>query len=130
MTTTTQLHLLEPVQLSLFDAAAGRAARDAGMSQALHASGVIGLTWAEYAYRQLETVARRQATVHTDDVAPLMAVWPAAHPNAWGAVWLRAARAGLIAKSGQYRPTTQPGKHYHASPVWRSLVYRQEGSAG
>jgi hypothetical protein len=43
-------------------------------------------------------------------------------PNAYGAVWQRAIRSGLLAKTGRTRPSRQPGKNAHEYPVYRSLV--------
>lgn len=52
-----------PQQLSLFDPAAARAARDAGMAAA---AGHAGPVWRVLALDALERLCRQQATIHTD----------------------------------------------------------------
>ena len=47
---------------------------------------------------------------------------PLREPRAIGALFQRAAREKLIAKTGEYRPSVR--SHLAAKPVWRSLVYR------
>jgi len=66
-------------------------------------------------------IAKRQATVHVDDVLRECHVRPK-HFNAWGAVWMRAIRTQIIEHTGELRPCrTDGGKHRHNYPVYRSL---------
>ena len=109
-------------QTSMFDLMAGRQNRDSGMAQAAEAQGT---QWGEYAYRLLEELAAELPEVHTDDLARVIE-WHPAHFNAYGAVWSRAIRSGLLTRTGRLRPSKQPGKNAHEYPVYRSLVYRKE----
>jgi hypothetical protein len=80
--------------------------------------------WSEKAYLAIVTVAKRQATVHVNDVVEIFDQMPK-HPNAWGAIWSRAKRDGVIAHRGDPpRKCADVRKHRHLSPVYRSLVYR------
>ena len=106
--------------LPLFDAAEGRARRDAGMACAARAQGT---QWGEYAYGLLEQLCRERPEVHTDDLAAVLE-WHPASPNAMGAVWGRAIRNGLIERTGALRTSRQPEKHAHSYPIYSSLVYR------
>lgn len=103
----------------LFAFAEARAQRDAGMaSAAAHSPSFM-----EAAFQAIERVALRQIHVHVDDV--LAEGVPAPHhPNAWGAVWMRAIRAGIIQRSNQTRPCkTDAKKHAHQYPIYFSRVY-------
>jgi hypothetical protein len=42
------------------------------------------------------------------------------HHNAWGALFLRAAREGLIFKTGRYVNARSPRTHAHPVSVWRT----------
>jgi hypothetical protein len=100
--------------------ATGRAARDAGLADAAaHAPRFV-----DRALAALEAIARQQPTVHVDDVIAVGIEPP--HPNAWGAVWMRAINAGLIARTGETRPSSDPRKRAHRYPVYRSLVFRAD----
>lgn len=96
--------------------------RDRGMALAADAQDRVEPTWSDDALRAIETVARRQATVHVDDVLPLVS--PPAHHNAWGSIWLHAIRAGVIVKTDRRRRSTDPKKHAHEYPVYASRLWR------
>jgi hypothetical protein len=106
------------VQTSLFDLMSGRERREVGMDLAAAAQGTA---WSSYCYGLLEGLAAELPEVHTDDLARVIE-WHPAHFNAYGAVWQRAIRSGLLAKTGRTRPSRQPGKNAHEYPVYRSLV--------
>jgi len=111
----------EPVS-DLFSHAEARAARDLGLSKAGRHAG----RFAENAYAAIKAVAERQATVHIDDVLRLGLATPH-HPNAWGAVWMKAIRDKLIERTVETRPCTlDRKKHAHRYPVYRSLIRRGE----
>lgn len=105
-------------QLDLLEYA--RSLRDTGMARAQQAQGP---EWSELAYAAIERVARRQVHVHVDHV--LSEDIPEPHsPNAWGAVWMRAIRNGVIQRSNQVRPcTVHKRKHAHLYPVYLSLIH-------
>src|SRR4051794_26046745 len=72
----------------------------------------------------IRSIAEKQLSVHIDDVLAACELRPH-HPNAWGAVWSRAIREGIIAKTGQRRRCKfDAGKHAHDYPVYRSLIWR------
>jgi len=106
---------------SLFDWADGAALRDAGMELAGEAQDNADAGWGERAYRAIVAVARSQPTVHVDDVLLVFADRPE-HPNAWGAIWARAIRDGVIGRTGTVRETRDPRKHRHCYPVYASLI--------
>lgn len=96
--------------------------RDRGMSLAAEAQDRASPSWSDIAYQAIVMVARSQAHVHVDDIIPL--VERPSHPNAWGSVWQRAIKRGVIVHSGQVRPcASDPRKHRHQSPVYASRLY-------
>lgn len=107
-------------QPPLFDLAAGLAGKRAGIAQASAAADPV---WREVAYLALQALARRQSEVHVDDLYAACP-WRPLRANAWGAVWQRALRQGLLEKTGRTRPTRLPEKHAHEYPLYRSRVFR------
>lgn len=104
----------------LFAFAEAKQRRDTGMARAAEAQGP---RWAEIAYAAIERVALRQITCHIDDVIREGVPKPH-HFNAWGAVWMRAIRAGIIQPCAERRPCTlDPAKHSHAYPVYLSRLF-------
>jgi hypothetical protein len=100
--------------------AAARARRDVALAQVE----AHGPRWSEIAYSAIEEIARKQPQVHIDDVLAAGVSQPH-HPNAWGAVWMKAIRAEIIQRSNQTRPCTRdPKKHAHQYPVYFSRIYR------
>jgi hypothetical protein len=111
---------------SLFDWAAHN--RDVGMVEAEFAETLSGSDYPEALYAAICHVARRQIEVHIDDVL-LHCKVQASHPNAGGAVWVRAIKDGVIIRTGTIRPcVSDPGKHKHNYPVYRSGLFH--GRAG
>jgi len=78
----------------------------------------------EEAFLALVAVARRQATVHANDLRHVRLE----RPNAWGSVWARAIREGIIERTNEVRPCSDPLKHKHNSPLYASLIYRRGGA--
>lgn len=105
---------------NLFAHATAKRLRDAGLAEAeAHAP-----KFSARAYAAIADLARRSPTLHIDDVILFTDVGEAPHPNAWGAVWMKAIRAGLIARTAEVRPCRHdPKKHGHQYPVYRSLVW-------
>lgn len=113
-------------QLSFDDYTATQAvrARDIGMVTADFAEALTGSNFAEVAYAAICHVARRQSEVHVDDLLRYLKVKPK-HPNVMGSVWLRAIKDGVIFRTGTIRPClTDPLKHKHNYPVYRSGLFR------
>lgn len=94
--------------------------RDRGMSIAADAQESAAPDWAGRAYAAIVGIARGRPTIHVDDVLEVFQEEPH-HPNAWGAVWMRAIREGDIERTGTVRPSTDPKKHSHLYPIYRSL---------
>ena len=96
--------------------------RDVGMALASGAQEQESPGWGERAYRAIVAVARFRQTVHVDDVLMVFDEQPE-HPNAWGSVWQRAIRDGVITHSGTVRETHDRRKHRHQYPVYRSEIF-------
>jgi hypothetical protein len=113
---------------SLFDYAANL--RDAGMVEAEFAETLVNPDFAETAYAAICHVARRQCEVHVDHVLRFCKVTPSS-PNAWGAVWMRAIKDGVIIKSDTdvYRPClSDVGKHRHQYRVYGSGLFHRRAA--
>lgn len=101
-------------QLSIFEA---RQARDSALARVeSHAS----RDWLDEAFAALRGYLETHATMHVDDLAPYL---PAASGDrrALGAVFVRAAREGLMEKTENYRPSV--ASNLSPKVVWRSLVW-------
>lgn len=106
----------------LFDYAAARAARDAGIEQG---DDNADPDWKNVMYEILLEVARRKPEFSSDDcfMAAAERVMPETHDRrAMGAVMQRAAREGVCKKIN--KTVMSARKSLHASPiqVWRSLL--------
>lgn len=96
--------------------------RDEGMAAAAEAQDRASAMWTERAYRAIVAVARKQSTVHVDDVLVEFHDIPT-HPNAWGQVWRRALKSGVLGDDVVgMRTSDDPLKHRHRYPVYRSLM--------
>lgn len=102
---------------------AARARRDAGMDAAAEAEDRRQPAFGSVAYAAIVSVARRQATVHVDDVLAECSMRPKS-PNAWGSVWAQAIKDGVIVKTGRTRPcATDRRKRAHDYPIYRSMLF-------
>lgn len=120
-----------PQQLSFDDYTARQAmaARDVGMIEAEFAETLTGSNFSEVAYAAICHVARRQCEVHVDDILRFCKIRPS-HPNAWGAVWMRAIKDGTIIRTGTARPcVSDAGKHKHNYPVYASGIFNARRAA-
>jgi hypothetical protein len=98
--------------------------RDRGMSLATEAQDRKVPAWSQVAYEAIVRIAERQETVHVDNVIEAGVPAPA-HPNAWGSVWMKAIKNGVIERTGTVRPSADPAKHKHNYPVYRSNIHRR-----
>ena len=96
----------------------GKALRDDGMKLAVEAE---GQEWADRAFLAIIDVALAKPTVHVNDVLEIFPD-PPRHHNAWGAVWMRAIRAGVIQRTGTTAPCVSAQKHARQAPVYRSEI--------
>jgi hypothetical protein len=100
-----------------------RAAADAAIERAGAGSGE---DWQRVALAAIERIARSQETLTTDDVWEH--VEAPSEPRAVGCAMRRAAREGLIRKTGRVKPSRRKECHGRDVAVWRSLVW--EGGLG
>ena len=106
-----------------------RAKRDEGMGRALDHAEREMVSWGETAFSYLvwyaETHDKFPAWFATQ-AADLTGAVPAPPTRkAWGSIFIRAARTGVIRKDG-YR--ADPNRHANPCPVWASLIYKQEAA--
>jgi hypothetical protein len=103
---------------------AARAARDAGMRQALDHAEAANDGWKHEAYTFLLQFCRSHAEFISEDVSDAHERLGYPQPptkRAWGALYTKAAREGYIAQCGMGRSRL---RHASICPKWRSLVYR------
>jgi hypothetical protein len=101
----------------------GELFRDNGAAAALAAQEEDVPGWAERAFGAIVEIACRRPEIHTDDVTSVFRE-PPTHFNAWGAVWMRAIKEKIIVRTGNYRRSSDPKKHAHVYPVYRSRLFR------
>ncbi|MDE1918970.1 MAG: hypothetical protein KGH96_23225 [Sphingomonadales bacterium] len=110
------------------DFAAARAARDAGMTQAIQHAERVDDEWPDAAldflYRYARTHVQFISEEATAEAARLGLASPA-DPRAWGAIFKRAASAAngsmpFIQKVGY---GISQRRHLSPTPLWRSLVF-------
>lgn len=100
------------------------AARDAGAALALEAEArkhelEQAISWAARSFREFTS----------DDVHAWLdhqGITELAHPNALGAQFLAAARAGIIEATGRVQKSGRTGAHRRAVQVWASRIFRGE----
>ena len=109
--------------LTLFDAAASRAAHDAAIATVEAHTAPL---WAELAYRAVERVAALGRPFIVDaaveelerTVGPIIA--RPAEGRAWGAVMQRAMRAGIITPTGRFRNSANARHHANPRREWEA----------
>lgn len=117
-----QLSLIDRNGTPTMDAA--RHARDLGMGMALDHAEEMAPGWGDLAYHFLENFCRKNAHFISEDVSDASKLWGMTQPptdRAWGAVYKRAAKAGIIEKAGS---GTSRRRHASICPMWRSLIYK------
>lgn len=105
-----------------FDNAMARAAADSGMRRALEHAEQTVEKWGDLAYLFLEQYARRHGTFISEDVSDASKVWGMEQPptdRAWGQVYKRAIKAGVIVMDGTGRSRR---RHHSLCPRWRSKI--------
>lgn len=98
-----------------------RQARDTGATLALDAEvRRFEIEWA------ISKAARTLDAFTADEVWAILhlaGITELAHPNALGAGFLTAARAGIITNTGTTRKSSKAGAHRRALAVWRSKIF-------
>lgn len=96
----------------------GRFMRDRGMALASDAQERDAPGSTDFAYRELCLIAKTKPEVHANDLTHVVLE----RFNAWGSVWQKAIRNGVIERTGRVEPCVDPKKQHHNSPVYRSLI--------
>lgn len=99
----------------------GRGARERGIRDVTNndLSAMTGML------ARVRDVARRLHTFTIDDVrAACTLEEQPRHPNAWSALLVNAAKAGIVAATGQFQESELPSNHRRRVQVWRSLIRR------
>ena len=114
----------EEQNMQPIDFAAARAQRDAGMQQATNHADEVNEDWSEQAYDFLIAFAQRNHTFQSEDVSDAskrVSNFPQPPTDrAWGSVYTRAARAGVIEQYGMARSRR---RHASVCILWLSLVF-------
>jgi hypothetical protein len=105
------------------DFEAARAARDAGMTQAGEHAERVQAGWKDQAFEFLVRFARRRRFFISEDVSDASKEDPTfpqpPTDRAWGSIYVRAAREGVIVQDGSGRSRR---RHASICPRRRSLV--------
>lgn len=104
-------------QTTLFDRDEAIARRDQGIER------VDRAPWKDRAFAALVRVARHQRELTADDVRAVDGLEDPHHPNAWGAVFMRAVRTGVIVNTGRTVNSDRPDAHRRRIPVYGSGVF-------
>lgn len=105
------------------DHAMARAAADDGMRRALEHAECTIKKWGDLAYLFLEQFYRRNLSFISEDVSDASKRWGLEQPptdRAWGMVYRRAQKAGVIEMDGTGRSRR---RHASVCPKWRSKIY-------
>ncbi len=96
--------------------------RDAGIARSAGHAEAIDHTFAAVAYQFLHKYAREHETFIAEEVVAAAVAWglQVSVPKAFGSVFIRAARNGLIVKDG-YAPSN--ARHRSPTVRWSSNVY-------
>jgi hypothetical protein len=112
------------MQLDLIDAIEARKQADAGMKRAADHANETHSGWTDEAYSFLLSFARAHEFFISEDVSGAAKRSPLASPptdRAWGGVYRRAAKAGIIVKDGT---GISNRRHGSVCPRWRSKIHQ------
>jgi hypothetical protein len=99
-----------------------RQLRDTGMARAAAAQDRADPSYRAAVLEAIKSIARRQATVHVNDLYNLGIERPK-HHNVMGSIWREAANHRWIAMTDRTAPCIDPLKHRHRSPIYKSLIF-------
>lgn len=109
------------------DFAAAKAARDAGIQAATDHADAVTPKWSDIAYGYLHDFACTAESFTSEDVRTAAyateAVPTPPNERAWGGVFMRAARNGVLLRDG-YDTARDPKVHCNVVTRWKSLLYR------
>lgn len=110
---------------AILDFTAAKQLRDEGMSRAMDHAERADTGWGDSAYAFLVDFARHNACFISEDVSDASKGVPAfVQPptdRAWGSVYRRAVKDGVIAQDGCGRSRR---RHASICPLWASRIYR------
>jgi hypothetical protein len=107
------------------DAATARAERDAGMEAAAAGAEAQCEGWGDLALEWLRKYALEHASFISEEATDAARLWGLVEPSnskAWGPVFKKAAKEGIIKRDG-YGNSTR--RHCSPTPRWRSQTYRE-----
>jgi hypothetical protein len=101
----------------------GARLRDEGIDRAVAHADRVKPGWSQMAYEELKaflihTGLNEFTSEHVRDFADAWGFQPPPEKRAWGGVMLRAARAGLIRKTGQYTTSMNANCHNMPKALW------------
>jgi hypothetical protein len=103
----------------------GKDLRDMGMAQAIGHAESVDPNWPESAHQALiRFIGSHRGEFMAEQVREFAAKTGLSQPphlRAWGSVFLRAARAGLIRRVG-FGQVTNPKAHCANAAVWRAVL--------
>lgn len=105
----------------------GEVAKRAGIAQAERHANQVHAGWSDRAYTFLkEFISGRRSSFMTEEVREAAATFGSLPPppseRAWGAVILRAAKAGLIKNIG-YKKVKNEKAHSTPATVWQATIH-------
>lgn len=103
--------------------------RERGMGMAVDHADAVHADWRESAFDFLVAFAQAREFFISEDVSNHSKTVGFPQPptdRAWGSVYTRAAKKGLIVKDGIGRSLR---RHASICPRWRSLVFQKQGGA-
>ncbi len=108
---------------TLFDYAESRAARDAGIRRAADHAEESSRGWNDRAYEMLRRYARHNSRFISENCTSWAADrgFVTVSPRAWGHVFRRAAKDGIIVRIGS---GTSLRRHCSPTPLWSSAIYK------
>jgi hypothetical protein len=101
------------------------AERDEGMANATAGADAQCPNWSDLALEWLRTYARDHASFISEQATDAARNWglvEPSNPKAWGGVFKRAARDGVIQRDGF---GVSNRRHRSPTPLWRSAVYKE-----
>lgn len=107
-----------------------RAQRDAGIARTRKATDRRNPTWADVAYQYLERYARHHQLFTPEAVTDEAESWGLTAPSdkrAWGFIYLKAQRAGIIERSTEIYQ--RRFGHGSVGVKWRSKIFREPRDA-
>lgn len=76
-------------------------------------------------FRLIYQIGMRQPQFTADDVrAALPGEFHPRSPQAWGALFVQAAKVGLVRRTGRYVPSILPGNRARRIEIWASAIFR------